>query len=275
GEGGDEVTADLEGEPGLPAPTGTGDRDEPDVWPAEQCDELLALAAAADQRVRRRGQIRGLTRRRGGRECRILVQDGTLELLQRAARLESELVDEGPSCRPVRLERLRLPARAVEGDHQLAAQPFPERLLRDERLELADEPCMATKREIGVDPLLEGGETLVLEAGDLGLREELVGELGERRAPPQRERLAEQARRPSGSPRCERVPSLGRQALEAVEVEFAGIDAQDVAGRLRHEYAVRRPRLPVRFEEPPKLGDVVLERRRCRLGRRPRPDLVD
>ena len=84
-----------------------------------------------------------------------------------------------------------MPARAVERQHQLSSWPFAQRLLRDERGELADERGVASKREVGVDPLLEHGEAALLEARDLGPREVVVGEIGQRRPAPQRERLAQ------------------------------------------------------------------------------------
>ena len=52
-------------------------------------------------------------------ERRVPAQHGPLELLKLAARLRPELVDEGPPGRRIRLERVRLPARAVERDDQL------------------------------------------------------------------------------------------------------------------------------------------------------------
>ena len=86
--------------------------------------------------------------------------------------------------------------------------------------------------------LLEAAEPQLLQPADLGLREALAGELRERRATPQRQRLVELA--------------LGLERLEAVEVELAGLDAQQVAGR---------PRLdPLAAEELAQVGDVDLQR---------------
>ena len=112
----------------------------------------------------------------------------------------------------VRLQRLGLTPRSVEREHQLAPQALPQRVLRDQRLELADELSAAAELEVGVDPLLERLQAQLLEPADLGLGERLEGEVGERWAAPQRERLAEQLRPlvpPAGL--C-----LGDEALEAV-----------------------------------------------------------
>ena len=55
----------------------------------------------------------------------------------------------------VGVERLGLASRAVEREHQLAAQPLAQRVLGDQRLELADQLSVAAERELGVDAPLE------------------------------------------------------------------------------------------------------------------------
>ena len=51
---------------------------------------------------------------------------------------------------------LGLPPALVERQHELTAQPLPERVLRDQELELAHQIRGASEREVRVDPLLEG-----------------------------------------------------------------------------------------------------------------------
>ena len=62
-------------------------------------------------------------------------------------------------------------------------------MLGDERLELADELVVAPEREVRVDPELDRRQPDLLEPGDRRLGEALVGEVGERRAAPQRQRV--------------------------------------------------------------------------------------
>ena len=94
-------------------------------------------------------------------------------------------------------------------------------MLRDQPLELADELSAAAELEVGVDPLLERLQAQLLEPADLGLDEGLEGEVGERWAAPQGQRLPEQLR-----PLFRRLGScLGDEALEALEVELRGLDA--------------------------------------------------
>ena len=59
-------------------------------------------------------------------------EDRLLESLQGLARLDAELVDERLTRLPIGVERVGLPAGAVEGEHLLGAQTLPERMLADE-----------------------------------------------------------------------------------------------------------------------------------------------
>jgi hypothetical protein len=81
-----------------------------------------------------------------------------VELTQRRARVDPDLLRERPPRVLVRLQRLGLPARSVERQHELPAQALPVRVLGDEPLELADEPRVTAEIELRVDPVLEGGQ---------------------------------------------------------------------------------------------------------------------
>lgn len=70
----------------------------------------------------------------------------------------------------------------------MPSQALAQRVLGDERLQLADELRAAAEPEERVDPILDGLQPQLLEALDLALRELLEGELGERRAAPEPER---------------------------------------------------------------------------------------
>ena len=152
--------------------------------------ELGELSLAADEeRGRRVGRPRvgSGARWRGRRriEHGFLVEDRALQLLQRAARVDPELVGEHPAGILVRVERLRLPTTAVQGQHELPAQPLAEGVLRQEPLELRDEIALASELELGVESILERGEAQLVEARDLGLGEGLVAEVGQRRPSPE------------------------------------------------------------------------------------------
>jgi len=127
-----------------------------------------------------------LRRRGAGRlEIELLAENRRLELLQTRARLDPQLLDEHPTPLLEHLERLRLPAGAVEREHQLLPEPLAKRVLADERFELAGELRGRSRLEVGVEPLFKQCQPQLLEPGDLALRERLVGELLEGRPAPE------------------------------------------------------------------------------------------
>ena len=151
-------------------------------------------------------------------------------------------------------QRLGLPARAVEGDHQLAAGPLPQRVVDDEGLEEADELVVATDPQARRHPQLGGHQPELLEADGLGLDPLGVGELGEGGAPPLGQGGVEGGQRRVGVG-LEQVLAGGEPALEA-----AGVD--QVVGHLEH--VARRPGHQVHpvaaeLDEPAQAGDVALQ----------------
>ena len=138
-------------------------------------------------------------------------EDRLLQAPQRLARLDPQLLDERPSSVLVDVERLRLTAATVEGEHELPAQTLLQWVLSDKRLELPDEVDVPAERQVDVDPLDQRAQAKLLEPTDLTLGERLVGELGERRAAPHRERFVQQRDARSGSPAaCAVRPSASR-----------------------------------------------------------------
>src|SRR6476619_6655488 len=90
---------------------------------------------------------------------------------ERCVRLEPELLVQQPPARAVDLERVCLAAAAIEGQHQLAAQAFPQWLLAHEPVELGNQLRVAPQRELGLDPLLERGQPLLVQPRSLGAGE--------------------------------------------------------------------------------------------------------
>ena len=115
-------------------------------------------------------------------------------------------------------------------------------------------PC-AAESEVRVDAILERGEAKLLEPTDLGLRPRLVGEVDQRRAAPQRERLPQAP----GRDRRLRASSLRHEALEAVQIETVRLDAKLVARRPGDDHLVA--------EGLAELGDVRLQDLRRRRRR--------
>ena len=74
--------------------------------------------------------------------------------------------------------------------HEDGPRPLAERVLENERLDLSDELGMAAEREVGLEPALERLQAELFEAGNLGLSERLLGEIGKRRPAPEVESFA-------------------------------------------------------------------------------------
>jgi hypothetical protein len=101
-------------------------------------------------------------------------------------------------------------------------QALAERMLGDERIELAGDPPVLSGRECRVDRELAGAHVEVVEPPDLGGRERLVGDVAERRTAPEGERLGR-------LPVC--AVRVLEEALEAHGVDRVCRDAQLVAPR--------------------------------------------
>ena len=185
-----------------------------------------------------------------------------MELAQLTAGLDPQLLDEHRSRLSVGVEGLGLTAAAVQAQHEPRAQPLAQRMCVDEPLELADELGVATERRVGADAVLERAHALLLEPRAGGLRERLVGEIGERRTAPHPERVAELLRGHRGWHRI----GLRHEPLEARHVELVALDAQQVAGRLGDE-----PAVPEHAADP---GHGHLEALGQRRGRLVPPELV-
>ena len=83
---------------------------------------------------------------------------------------------------------------------------------------------MTAQGKVDLDPLLERRQAKLLEAGDLGSGERLVGEVRERRPPPEGEGLPQGGRGRLSPAGDLRFPRLLDQPLEAVEIELARLE---------------------------------------------------
>ena len=174
-----------------------------------------------------------LVARCGELERAVVSEDRALELLQVVARLEPELVSQLAPSLLVALEGIGLPPGAIEREHELTAETFPERVLDGEQLELGDERPDVPERELRVQALLEGDEPQLLEPCGLCLRPGFDGKVTQRLAVEQRECLLQ---RP-GAYRWPLAARLFDERSEAVEVELTFFDAQEI-------------RVPVRDDPP-------------------------
>ncbi len=175
----------------------------------------------------------------------ILGEDGELEPTQLGPRLDRERVHERLTTCAVDLERLGLPPGAVEREHQLAPRALPERVRRDERVQLLEDVRVMPEGEVGLDPVLERREAQLLEPIGGLRRERLADEIREGRSAPLGERVPQQLRTAGEIARRDRPAARGRAGLEAEEIERRGRRFEEISGLARLD-----GRRPERLAEP-------------------------
>ena len=131
------------------------------------------------------------------------------------------------------LERLRLAAAPVEGEHLQPAQALPERVRGHERIDLPQHGGVVAGGQLRLHATLDGEQPQLVEARGHVLQEGLTDEIPERGARPLAQGLPEQARRLGGPALLQRAAPYVGEPLEAVQVEGVVTDA----------YQVSRPRV--------------------------------
>jgi len=145
---------------------------------------------------------------------------------------------------------------------------------RDQRLELTDHRGVAPERELHLDAILDCSQTELLKARGLSLSERAIGNLGQRRPPPQRQGLVEENQRVDGLTITECAPARLDQPREPIRVELVGLDLKDVAGRPRDEPVPRVGRGSIRLKELPQLRDIHVHHLRGALRRVFAPEVI-
>ena len=127
-------------------------------------------------------------------------------------------------------------------------------------LEFGDEFCIAPRRQIGVDSVLDRCEPLFLKAPDRAERETFRVEISERWPTPHGQRLTEEVSCSLGLPSYERFAPALRERMEPLDIALAFRQMEDIAWL---------PRLdPLRPKRSPQPRDVRLQGVPCRLRRR-------
>ena len=128
-------------------------------------------------------------------ELRIVIEDRLMETLEIRARFETQVLDQQPSCLAIDLERFGLTPGPIERKHLLGTHPLSQRVLANQFLQLDDHSRVLPQRQVGIDPLLGGDQSELLEAFDLEPRERFELEVGEWSSTPKRLRLTKRLRR--------------------------------------------------------------------------------
>lgn len=185
----------------------------------------------------------------------VLGQDGRLQPLQLGPGLNAELLTEHPTGVLERTESVGLASGAVEGEHEHAPEPLPERMGGDHGPELVEAVHVAAEGEVGFDPILGRAPAELAQPGALGRGEVVEDEVGEGVPPPQRQRLSQQVRCSARHPLRRLGATFAHQTGEPQGVDVVGVQVEHVAGRVSDEH-VGGAGLPQR---PPSLRDDKVE----------------
>ena len=195
---------------------------------------LGRLLPATDEYRRASGQVVGKRSvHRGQVDGQLLEENLFLEATQRRVRLDAQLLPQYLAGLLIGAQRLGLLVGSVERNHQLAPEPFPERELPDEALQLGEHRSVSSAGKVGRDPVLETYQAQLLETSDLAPSEVVVGEILECSSSPQIECLGQSLPRDNETPLTQgRSPFLG-QRLEPPHVQLIGFQTKNVPARHR------------------------------------------
>lgn len=231
GERGPRLVGHVDREGGLAHAADAGQRRHRHHAALGRCQDLAQFGhegcAAREVRDRRRELVgadrcRHGLRRRCGRlgQSRVGLEDALLEFAQARSRVHAQLVGEQAPRVRVHREGLRLPAGAVQREHQQFTQPFPERVGRRERRQFTDRLRVAPLLQVHVQPGFQELESPLLQADTLCFRVR-ARHSGQRLAVPQGQRPAQQVPRMAQVARRLRLLRLGRQVLRHRRVQRA------------------------------------------------------
>ena len=127
-------------------------------------------------------------------------------------------------------QRLGVTTTAVQGCHQQRERTFSQWLLGDHPLEVRHDVVGRADRKTSGGKLFERDQTLLFQMPGVGLGPRFVGELEQRPAPPQAERLVQQRNGALLVASRQRRPAAGQRHLESSTVDQVAIGHEHVAG---------------------------------------------
>ena len=207
-------------------------------------------------------------------ERRVVGEDRCVQALQRLAGVDAEFAGEQFADPLVGGERVGLPAAAVQRQHELAVQPLPQRMPGGQLLQLGDERVVPAERQVGVDPGLQNGEPQFLQPGGLGPGEGVVGQVGQHRAAPQIQRLAQRLGGFGVPASFQLSPSRGEAVLEQRRVQVLMVHVQHITAVPGQKDVSRGTPGPVRLQRLAQVEHIGLQGRDPPLRWVPAPDIL-
>ena len=140
--------------------------------------------------------------------------------------LDTELVAASVAQSPEGRQRVALPARSIQGQHQLPVQLLVPRMGGGELFQFGNERAVLAQLQPGGERTRPGLQTELLQPAYVRVEPDQSGDIGQRSATPQRHRIAQQA-----LPLAE-VAALAReidQPLRGLHIGWLGTQFQHVA----------------------------------------------
>ncbi len=191
------------------------------------------LVVTADEARQLRAQVRAPAPLRGPRPDPLTPQDRQLHRPQLGGRVDAQLVGQPDPKLVVAAQRVGLAAGGGQRGHQLTDQPFVQRVLGGQRLELTDDLQRAARRQVDLHAVENGAQMRLAQSGRMRRNRRdgraAVG-LGERGPAPQRESGAQRGGRAVRVAGAQGAGTGGGEQGETVDVDVVGIDGQAVPG---------------------------------------------
>ena len=208
--------------------------------------------------------VRRRCHRRAGRRGEIagLAKDLLLEPAELRRRFHTELLPQDAAHLLVGPQGVGLAAQPVERQHHLTPRPFPQRVLSHVGLQPGQGILGPAESQQRFGEVFDGTQAGLLQPLRLRPGERPVGEVPERRTPPQGKGPFESLSRQDGVTAGERPPSFGDQPVEPEGVHPLERRLEDVAAVPAPEAGRLAPGgRSGRFERPTQPGHEALERR--------------
>ncbi len=212
------------------------------------------------------GAARGHRAARRRRFRRTAGQDDLVQPAQFRSWLHAQFGDQHGARGAVGGQRLGRAAGLVQGAHQQPVQPFPQRVLGEQPGQLAHQAGAPAQGEAQFGVLLQHGQPSLDQPAPLHLGEQ-PGHPAQRVGPPHAQRLGQGGGRLGQLTGVAQPGGPGRALLEHLQVEGAGVDAQQVAVRGGGQQPAGGAAGPARLQCPAQPGDVGLDQVH-RAGRR-------
>jgi hypothetical protein len=201
-------------------------------------------------------------------------QDLLVQPPQSLTRLQAKLLAEDTTANGEGGQGIRLPSTPVQCQHQLAAQPFPERIFTHQAGQLGRRRGGTAEHEHDLGPFLDRGQPHLDQPDpfDFGPR---AGSPRQGNRLPQPQRRVELPRSGAQVACRARPASRVKVPAEHLRIQVAGIQPQRIPRPGGQQELARRPAGPVRFQRPPQHGHMDVQRVHRARRRILAPDAVD